>query len=75
MTLTRYIYQGPRSATTLRVGDKAELLEVALIPGKPCQLPAEHEYTRVLLARKHLVPLPEEVSAAVAPTDKKGGKA
>lgn len=74
MTLTRYIYQGPRSATTLRIGPKAELLEVALIPGKPCALPADHDYTRTLLALKHLEPLAEE-APATASTEKKGGKA
>lgn len=74
MTLTRYTYRGPRSATTLRVGPKAELLEVALIPGKPCALPADHEYTRTLLALKRLEPLAEEAPTSTS-TEKKGGKA
>ncbi|MHC8349218.1 hypothetical protein ACYZT7_07490 [Pseudomonas sp. RT4P38] len=57
MTLTRYRYTGPQSAASLRVGDTGEL-DVQLMPGKPVELPADHEYTVVLLALKHLTPLP-----------------
>lgn len=55
MKLTRYIYNGPQSAATLRVSDARELLDVQLLPGKPVELPADHEYTLVLLELKHLV--------------------
>lgn len=58
MNLTRYTYTGPQSAASLRVGDTRELLEVQLLPGKPVELPADHEYTLVLLELKHLVLLP-----------------
>lgn len=68
MNLTTYIYKGPRSSSTLRVGN--EELEVHLNPGKPVNLPAEHEYTRVLLELKHLEPAPAERASA----QKKGGK-
>ena len=47
MKLTRYLYKGPQSGAQLRVGAKAELLEVQLNPGKPVDLPADHEYTQV----------------------------
>lgn len=67
MKLTRYLYAGPRSAASLRVG--TELLEVQLHPGQPVSLPADHEYTRVLLELKHLEPVPAEKAS----TDK-GGK-
>ncbi|WP_256815402.1 MULTISPECIES: hypothetical protein [Pseudomonas] len=67
MNLTTYIYNGPHSGATLRV-DK-EVLEVRLIPGKPVKLPADHDYTKVLLDLKHLVPAPVEKAAAP-----KGGK-
>ncbi|UVK85230.1 hypothetical protein LOY46_11300 [Pseudomonas sichuanensis] len=67
MNLTTYIYKGPHSGATLHV-DK-DVLEVRLIPGKPVKLPAEHEYTKVLLELEHLVPAPAE--KATAP---KGGK-
>lgn len=73
MTLTRYTYKGPPSAASLRVGEKAELLDVRLQPGKPCELPAEHEYTQVLLALGHLEPAPTDV--ATGSVAKKGGKA
>ena len=59
MKLTRYIYNGPQSAATLRVGEARELLDVQLLPGKPVELPADHEYTLVLLELKHLVLAPE----------------
>ncbi|MGU3349962.1 hypothetical protein [Pseudomonas monsensis] len=71
MKLTRYIYNGPQSAATLRVSDTRELLDVQLLPGKPVELPADHEYTLVLLELKHLVLAPPEAKAvgktAVAP--------
>ena len=58
MNLTRYRYTGPQSAASLNVGDTAEPLDVQLLPDKPVELPADHEYTVVLLALKHLTPLP-----------------
>lgn len=68
MKLTTYIYKGPHSASTLRVGK--EVLEVRLIPGKPVELPAEHDYTKVLLELQHLEPAPAEKASAT----KEGGK-
>ncbi|QAY92553.1 hypothetical protein [Pseudomonas sp. ACM7] len=71
MTLTRYIYNGPQSAASLRVGESRELLEVQLLSGKPVELPADHEYTLVLLELKHLVLAPPDAKpaskSAVAP--------
>lgn len=64
MKLTRYIYNGPQSAATLRVGDARELLDVQLLPGKPVELPADHEYTLVLLELKHLALAPTEAKPA-----------
>lgn len=66
MTLTRYRYTGPQSAATLRVGDTGEL-DVQLLPGKPVELPAHHDYTLVLLALKHLTLLPPHIRPAAAP--------
>lgn len=56
MKLTRYLYSGPQSAASLRVveGKSTEVLDVQLMPGKVVGLPAEHEYTKTLLALKHL---------------------
>lgn len=70
MTLTRYRYSGPRSACALRTADG--LLEAELIPGRSVELPADHEYTQVLLCLKQLTP---EVAAAKAVAKKEGGKA
>lgn len=68
MNLTRYLYKGPQSAASLRVGEQRELLEVQLSPGKPVKLPADHEYTKVLLELQHLEPLaPEPKAAAKVP--------
>jgi len=64
MNLSRYLYKGPQSAVSLRVGEKRELLEVQLSPGKPVKLPADHEYTQVLLELQHLEPLAPEAKAA-----------
>lgn len=69
MNLTRYLYTGPQSAVSLRVGDTGQPLDVQLLPGKPAELPADHEYTVVLLALKHLAPLPPKAGnkSAAAP--------
>lgn len=78
MNLTRYLYTGPLSAACLRVGATAELLDVQLLPNKPVGLPANHEYTLVLLALKHLVLIPVEIAdepEAIPPVlEKKGAK-
>ncbi|SDA63411.1 hypothetical protein SAMN03159443_01906 [Pseudomonas sp. NFACC15-1] len=58
MKLTTYRYAGPPSCASLRVGKTGERLEVLLHPGQPVSMPADHEYTRVLLALKHLHPQP-----------------
>jgi hypothetical protein len=68
MTLTRYRYNGPPSGVSLRLDQHAETLDRQLHPGEPVELPAEHDYTRVLLALKHLQPLPVQPRpAAKAP--------
>lgn len=82
MSLTRYLYTGPQSAACLRIGESAELLDVQLLPGHPVELPAEHDYTLVLVALKHLVPAPVETAAtpnapatdSPPPVEKKGAK-
>ncbi len=62
MKLTRYIYSGPQSAACLRTGN--ELLDVQLLPGQPVELPAEHDYTKVLLELKHLTPSSDTAKSA-----------
>lgn len=76
MKLTRYIYNGPQSAATLRVNDTRELLDVQLLPGKPVELPADHEYTLVLLELKHLVLAAPDAKPAgkTATTPQKSGQ-
>ncbi|MFD2645133.1 hypothetical protein [Pseudomonas japonica] len=61
MKLTRYIYNGPQSAACLRTGN--ELLDVQLWPGQAVDLPADHDYTKVLLELKHLT-LPDTAKPA-----------
>ncbi|EKT4469998.1 hypothetical protein QEM11_000806 [Pseudomonas putida] len=80
MKLTRYRYNGPQSAASLRVGPDRKLLDVQLKPGQPVELPADHEYTQVLLELRHLTPIPVETSitkpeAADPAAEKKGAKA
>ncbi|KRP97481.1 hypothetical protein TX25_06140 [Pseudomonas lactis] len=69
MKLTRYIYTGPQSGVTLRVGESRELLDVQLLPGQPVELPADHEYTQVLLELKHLVLLPATSTESTSKID------
>jgi len=49
----RYAYFGPLSGASLRVGEQT--LDVVLHPGKPVELPANHAFTKTLLAQKRLV--------------------
>lgn len=74
MKLTRYLYSGPQSAVSLRVveGKSTEVLDVQLMPGKVVSLPAEHDYTRTLLALKHLEAQP---AAPKKTADDKGANA
>ncbi|MGF6098896.1 hypothetical protein [Pseudomonas sp. 18175] len=86
MNLTRYLYTGPQSAACLRVEGSDDLLDVPLLTNHVVELPELHDYTRVLLALKHLVEAPPaetptSVPAAMPPaTDspppggKKGAK-
>lgn len=69
MKKTRYIYSGPVSATSLRVGK--DVLDVRLFPGEPVELPEEHEYTKTLLALKRLEPAPAATKKTV---DEQGAK-
>lgn len=62
MKLTSYLYTGPLSSASLRT--EGEPLDVRLIPGKPVELPAEHEYTLVLLHLKQLTPIVAETTEA-----------
>lgn len=80
MNLTRYLYSGPQSAVSLRVseGKRTEVLDRQLMPGKPVELPAAHEYTKTLLALKHLQLLPattEPATATKKPATDKGATA
>lgn len=52
MKLTSYIYYGPQSSVTLRVEN--EEIEVSFFPNNLVNLPADHDYTRMLLAKKRL---------------------
>jgi hypothetical protein len=78
MRLTRYHYTGPQSGVCLKVGADNPLLDVQLTSGQPVELPADHEYTRVLLALKHLTELPiahiTPTAALAVVADKKGTK-
>ena len=51
----KYRYNGPISAVTLKDGT-----EVMLHPGKIVDLPADHGYTRTLLALSHLAPVADD---------------
>lgn len=80
MKLTRYRYSGPQSAVSLRIveGKNTEVIDRQLMPGKPVELPAEHEYTKTLLALKHLHLLPATTESATAtkkPANDKGATA
>lgn len=76
MNIQHYLYTGPRSGASLRIGPKNELLDVQLVPGQPVDLPAEHDFTRVLLALHHLSlqPIVEPTEPPSPPADKKEAK-
>ncbi|WP_460418875.1 hypothetical protein [Pseudomonas sp. microsymbiont 2] len=59
MSQTRYCYKGPPSGIELRLAD-GSTLAVQLHPGNAVELPADHEYTRTLIALRQLEPLPNE---------------
>lgn len=71
MRLTAYLYSGPPSSASLR--HEGEILDVRLIPDKPVELPAAHEYTKVLLHLKQLQPQPAKEGKKTSVTE--GGAA
>ncbi|MNO52389.1 hypothetical protein D3C76_428070 [compost metagenome] len=71
MKLTRYLYSGPQSSVCLRVGEQS--LEVALLPGAETKLPADHDYTQVLLELNHLVPIDGAEQPDTAPATAESG--
>ncbi|ELW9028278.1 hypothetical protein SIN36_004441 [Yersinia enterocolitica] len=60
--MKEYRYSGPASGVTLSDGT-----EILLWPGKNVTLPEEHDYVKVLVALKHLTPMPEETKPASPP--------
>ncbi|HCB1583332.1 hypothetical protein [Citrobacter sp. RHBSTW-00325] len=60
--MKEYRYSGPASGVTLSDGT-----EILLWPGKNVTLPEEHDYVKVLVALKHLTPVPEETKPASTP--------
>lgn len=60
--MKEYRYSGPASGVTLSDGT-----EILLWPGKTVYLPEEHDYVKVLVALKHLTPVPEDTKPAVTP--------
>jgi len=62
MSLQTYYYSGPVSGATLVHNGK--VLDVRLHPGKPVQLPPDHDYTQVLLGLQYLRPVEVEQTDA-----------
>ncbi|HBC7582071.1 TPA: hypothetical protein KEZ03_003061 [Escherichia coli] len=60
--MKEYRYSGPASGVTLSDGT-----EILLWSGKNVTLPEEHDYVKVLVALKHLTPVPEETKPASTP--------
>jgi|GEM_PF-2097263 len=68
-----YIYHGPPSGFSLRLGKRKEL-EVLLhngqepmSDGKPVQLPDDNKFVRRLIAREHLTEAPKPAKPAKNP--------
>ena len=59
--MKEYRYSGPASGVTLSDGT-----EILLWPGRRFP-PEEHDYVKVLVALKHLTPVPEETKPAGTP--------
>ena len=66
--MKKYLYNGPLSGNSLNIGssDKPEVMEIMLHPGKPVDLPEEHDYTKTLLALGLVTLLDEEPTVAPA---------
>ncbi|HFZ8412842.1 TPA: hypothetical protein ACIPAK_000345 [Salmonella enterica subsp. enterica serovar Aberdeen] len=60
--MKEYRYSGPASGVTLSDGT-----EILLWSGKNVTLPEGHDYVKVLVALKHLTPVPEETKPASTP--------
>ncbi|WP_432719846.1 hypothetical protein R0381_003650 [Jeongeupia wiesaeckerbachi] len=60
----KYLYSGPTSGVTLQDGDEPR--EVMLHTGAEVELPAEHEYTKTLLALGYLAPAPAKTTKVSA---------
>jgi len=53
----KYAYSGPVSGVTLKTG--SDIREVILTPGAIIDLPEKNEYVATLVARGHLLPVPD----------------
>ena len=60
--MKEYRYSGPASGVTLSDGT-----EIPALAGEDGFLPEEHDYVKVLVALKHLTPVPEDTKPAVTP--------
>jgi hypothetical protein len=75
--MSRYRYSGPNSAVTLKVSDGKGGLkdqDALLWHGQEIDLPAEHEWVIVLLAKGFLTPIPS-VPAQIDPPAARADKA
>lgn len=72
--MSRFIYSGPNSAATLKVSGKdgaTTELNVMLWRGREVELPENHDYVKVLVAKGHLAPV-AAAPAASTPTPDSG---
>ena len=68
--MSRFRYSGPNSAVTLKAGDgkgATSELNVMLWHGREVELPENHDYVKVLVAKGHLAPVLGATPAASAP--------
>ncbi|MCL1861787.1 MAG: hypothetical protein FWG52_09705 [Proteobacteria bacterium] len=63
-----YLYIGPMGGVTLKADGST--CEVLLVPGKAVDLPENHEYTSMLLARGLLKPIAPAKAAGIKKTTK-----
>ncbi|WP_374424503.1 hypothetical protein [Chromobacterium sp.] len=63
----KYLYSGPISGVTLADGQ-----EIMLFPGAEVDMPEQHDYTRMLLALRHLSPLPAVAAEPTSPSAEQG---
>lgn len=67
-----YLYNPDSPPSGVSLNLNGAVREILLFPGKVVDMPADNDYTRVLLAEGHLLAVPATPVTAAAKASKKG---